>query len=92
MIMRVWHGWTTEAKADAFELFLCEETPGDRRIPWHECVASGWPRRGRVHDQDLPQVLLLETGKILSAADHEKWRSDFGLADSAEKSVSSHSR
>lgn len=25
MIMRVWRGWTTEANADAFELFLCEE-------------------------------------------------------------------
>jgi heme-degrading monooxygenase HmoA len=25
MIMRVWRGWTTEANAQAFELFLCEE-------------------------------------------------------------------
>ena len=25
MIMRLWRGWTTEANADAFELFLCEE-------------------------------------------------------------------
>ena len=25
MIMRVWRGWTTEANADAFELFLCKE-------------------------------------------------------------------
>lgn len=25
MIMRVWRGWTTEANADPFELFLCEE-------------------------------------------------------------------
>jgi hypothetical protein len=42
MIMRVWRGWTTEANAQAFELFLCEENlQAIAGTPWHECVASG---------------------------------------------------
>ena len=39
MIMRVWPGWTTEANADAFELFLCEENSQANRARlywWNE--------------------------------------------------------
>jgi hypothetical protein len=37
MIARLWHGWTTRAKADAYETLLRTKIlPGIHRVPGHE--------------------------------------------------------
>jgi heme-degrading monooxygenase HmoA len=37
MIARLWHGWTTRAKADAYEALLRTKIlPGIHRVPGHE--------------------------------------------------------
>ena len=41
MIVRIWHGWTSPANADAYETLLKEEIfsgIGDRKIPGYQGI------------------------------------------------------
>ena len=75
MIVRIWHGWTTPANADAYEALLKEEIfvgIEDRKIPGFEGIELLRSEAGsEVEFVTVMRFRSLEAVREFAGADHE---------------------